>query len=82
MNKDRDRKNALPQERYVFCVECGARLENFCFSKTVNDIDAIRKTLAQCKKQGKFAGEFCSKLFIASENERSPLQDDEPSAEA
>lgn len=49
----------------VFCTECGTTLENFCFSNGVNDLEAIRKTLAQCKKQGKFSGEFCAKLFIA-----------------
>ena len=49
----------------IFCTECGATLENFCFSTGAEDIAAIRKTLAQCRKQGRFAGEFCSKLFIA-----------------
>jgi len=48
----------------VFCTECGIQLENFCFSSRADDIVAIRKTLAQCKKTGKFAGEFCAKLFI------------------
>jgi len=51
--------------RRVFCTECGATLENFCFSEGADDLEAIRKTLAQCKKQGRFSGEFCSKLFIA-----------------
>jgi len=51
--------------RRVFCTECGATLENFCFTGGADDIDAIRKTLAQCRKQGRFSGEFCSKLFIA-----------------
>ncbi|HUI10072.1 MAG TPA: hypothetical protein VL221_07070 [Bacteroidota bacterium] len=51
--------------RSVYCTECGATLENFCFSAGANDLDAVRKTLAQCRKQGKFSGEFCSKLFIA-----------------
>jgi hypothetical protein len=49
----------------IFCTECGATLENFCFSDGANDIAAIRKTLAQCRKQGRFTGDFCSKLFIA-----------------
>ena len=49
----------------VFCTECGSTLENFCFSAGAGDLKAIRKTLAQCKKQGRFSGEFCSKLFIA-----------------
>jgi hypothetical protein len=49
----------------VYCTECGATLENFCFSSAAGDLDAIRKTLAQCRRQGRFSGEFCSKLFIA-----------------
>jgi len=51
--------------RNVFCTECGATLENFCFSAGADDLAAIRKTLAQCRKQGRFSGDFCSKLFIA-----------------
>lgn len=49
----------------VFCTECGATLENFCLTKGADDLEAIRKTLAQCKSNGRFAGDFCSKLFIA-----------------
>jgi hypothetical protein len=49
----------------IYCTECGATLENFCFSSTADDLAAIRKTLAQCRKQGRFSGDFCSKLFIA-----------------
>jgi hypothetical protein len=52
-------------QRMVFCTECDATLENFCFSSSANDIEAIRKTLSQCKKQGRFTGDLCSKLFIA-----------------
>jgi hypothetical protein len=57
-------KHPFPQQKKIFCTECGAELENFCFSSSADDIEAIRKTLAQCKKKGKFAGEFCSKLFV------------------
>jgi hypothetical protein len=49
----------------VYCTECGVALEDFCLSAAADDLEAIRKTLAQCKKQGKFSGDFCSKLFIA-----------------
>ncbi|HUI63590.1 MAG TPA: hypothetical protein VL126_02020 [Bacteroidota bacterium] len=54
-----------PHVPTVYCTECGTTLENFCFARAAEDLEAIRKTLAQCKKQGKFSGEFCSKLFIA-----------------
>jgi hypothetical protein len=56
----------------IYCTECGATLENFCFSSGADDIAAIRKTLAQCKKKGRFSGDFCSKLFIAHP-EAAPL---------
>ena len=64
-------KNELPhdrasllKEKRIFCTECGTFLENFCFSSGADDLEAIKKNLAQCKKEGKFAGDFCAKLFI------------------
>lgn len=58
------RRKDLLQQREIFCTECGEVLENFCFSNTAHDTDALKKNLAQCKKSGKFVGEFCAKLFI------------------
>ena len=72
-----------PAAEKVFCTECGATLENFCFSENAEDVAAIRKTLAQCRKQGKFSGDFCSKLFIAHpESVQGPAaeDDDDPAA--
>ena len=63
--KEGSRVNA-PAGREIYCTECGTTLENFCFSSAAGDLEAIRKTLAQCKKQGRFSGDFCSKLFIAN----------------
>ena len=60
-----EKRGSSPDGGEIFCTECGATLENFCFSGAANDLIAIRKTLAQCRKQGKFSGDFCSKLFIA-----------------
>lgn len=63
-------KNKITSEgsslKEVFCTECNASLENYCFSEGVDNPEAIKKTLAQCKKTGKFAGEFCAKLFISN----------------
>jgi hypothetical protein len=62
----------------IYCTECGATLENFCFSENAEDLGAIRKTLAQCRKQGRFTGEFCSKLFIAHpEAAEGPAEEDD-----
>ena len=49
----------------IFCTECNTTLENYCFSNEMEDVESIKKTLAQCKKRGKFTGEFCAKLFIS-----------------
>jgi hypothetical protein len=48
-----------------FCTECNATLDDYCFSSNVNDIESIRKAFDRCRKQGRFTGDFCSKLFIA-----------------
>ena len=66
----RDRDEILRQ-RTIFCTECGVQLENFCFSQGLDNVEALKKNLAQCKKDGKFAGEFCSKLFIADPENQS-----------
>jgi hypothetical protein len=55
------------REDLVFCTECGISLINFCVSSGVNDINAIKKTFAQCKQTGKLEGRFCAKLFIADD---------------
>ncbi len=69
-----DRKKILEQ-KVIFCTECDTELQNYCFFSTVEDIKAIKKNLAQCKKNGKFKGEFCSKLFIADEQNLENLLD-------
>ena len=70
-----DREELLKQ-KIVFCTECGEQLENFCFSSGIKDINAVRQNLLQCKKSGKFVGEFCSKLFIADPEMREALWDE------
>jgi hypothetical protein len=62
--EDTEQGSPLSQ-RLVFCTACNATLENFCFASSANDLESIRKTLSQCKKHGRFTGDFCSRLFIA-----------------
>jgi hypothetical protein len=64
---DKINREKLLKQKVIFCTECGTELENYCFDKSSNDVEAIKMNLAQCKKTGRFAGEFCSKLFIADD---------------
>jgi hypothetical protein len=68
---------SLLKERQIFCTECGAFLENFCFSSGADDLAAIKKSLAQCRKEGKLADKFCAKLFIGDSEELGSLWSDE-----
>jgi hypothetical protein len=54
------------KDNIIFCTECDDDLAYFCFLKDADDIKIIRKRQEQCRKSGKFKGEMCSKLFIAS----------------
>lgn len=63
-----------PQEK-IFCTECGAELDDFSFSEKAKDIKLVLENFNRCKTIGKFKGEMCSKIFIASAN---PDSDPEP----
>lgn len=73
-NTDREK---LLSQKVIFCTECGTELDNYCFTNGSKDIYAIRMNLAQCKKSGRFAGEFCSKLFIADDENLEQVFGDE-----
>jgi hypothetical protein len=68
----------LPRDRFVLCTTCGAELENFCFTGNAADLDGIKRTLAQCRQEGRFTGDYCSKLFIASQVPPDIPEDDPP----
>lgn len=70
-------RQSLLRQKEIFCTECGATLENFCFSSSADDPDAIRKNLAQCKKKGKIVGDFCAKLFIVGSDPLDSLWEKE-----
>ena len=74
-NTPQDRA-AMLKEKQIFCTECDTYLENFCFSSEVENVEAIKKSLAQCKKKGKFVGEFCAKLFIGDSETLGSIWDD------
>lgn len=80
--KNNIEREKLLKQKVIFCTECGKELENYCFSMGSKDVDAIKKNLAQCKKSGRFVGEFCSKLFIAGDEDLEELfLDDEEDIE-
>ena len=70
-------RTELLKQKDIFCTECGASLRNFCISKGAGDLEAIKQSLAQCKKSGKFVGEFCAKLFIGDSHSLDSLWEKE-----
>lgn len=75
MKKDIEFK-IINNEKKVFCTECGEELDDFDFNPQVNDMDAIYERFHGCKEKGKFKGDICSRIFIASQNE-DEFQDEE-----
>ncbi len=69
------KKNEAPLKKIIFCAECGEELEFFGISE-VNG-DKIRERYNNCKAKGKFKGDKCAMLFIASEEENLTFEDEE-----
>ena len=68
MNENFENRKALLNQKVIFCTECGVELQNYCFNGNIDNVESIKKNLAQCQKSGKFKGDFCSKLFIADDH--------------
>lgn len=60
-----------------FCTECGDTLDDFALTENAKNLDKVKENFDNCKKTGKFKGEECSKLFISSDIEDLPLDDEE-----
>lgn len=61
-----DEKLQLQENDVIYCTECGEELEIFgCHDGSYN-LESVKINYEKCKKEGKFKGEICSKLFIAS----------------
>ena len=69
MNQRRKKRRKHPDEKFDvrFCTECGEQLDEFDFDPMSTDLDAVKHNHQNCKHNGKFKGEMCSKLFISSE---------------
>jgi hypothetical protein len=52
-------------EGIIFCTECGEQLEDFCFSQEADSIETLKGHHNVCKKNLKFKGDVCSRIFIA-----------------
>jgi hypothetical protein len=70
--KEKDKIKQI-EPKVIFCTECGTELDAFSLKEKAEDIDSVRKNTHNCKKIGKFKGEFCSKLFMADETNLDEL---------
>jgi len=61
-------KTNVPQNYGTFCIECGTDLDRYCFTVKAENKKAISRNHDKCVETGKFSGEFCSKMFIASDS--------------
>lgn len=71
-NKEKALKNDV-----TVCSECGEELELFGISNSDIDLKVINERYKSCKEKGKFKGDLCARVFIASENEPIPLKDED-----
>jgi len=65
------KKNKIQSDKIDirFCTECGEQLDEFAFDGRAENVKGVLQNHELCKKTGKFKGDCCSKLFIATENQ-------------
>ncbi len=58
----------------MFCTECGDKLDDFCFNESASDVESVKKHMEGCKREGRYKGDMCARMFIAddSNSERLP----------
>lgn len=61
------KKDETPLKKIIFCAECGEELDFFGISKV--NVDKIKERHRNCREKGKFKGDKCAMLFIASDDE-------------
>ena len=49
----------------IYCADCGMELDNAALSEMITDYKLLVKKFSSCKKDGKFTGDLCSKIFDA-----------------
>jgi len=72
-------KADIPENNGTFCIECGTDLDLFCFTVKAGNRKAVFKNHEKCVRTGKFSGEFCSKMFIASDSMLDEIWEDRDS---
>ena len=76
MNKDKSTESTDKKKKdIIFCSECGKELDNFALSEMVKDYNSIIQNFADCKKNGRFKGDLCSKIFIARDEDDKTKDD-------
>jgi hypothetical protein len=49
----------------VFCTECDKELDLFWLTDMASNRKAVKDNHNNCKKTGKFKGQYCSRMFIS-----------------
>jgi hypothetical protein len=62
------KKDVAGEENVVFCTECGEKLNNFCFDDTASNVDSVKKHMEECKREGRYKGDMCARVFIADDH--------------
>lgn len=62
------------KENAVYCADCGMELDTAALSEMIKDYKLLVRKFASCKKEGKFTGDLCSKIFntVIGEEENPP----------
>ncbi len=61
------KKNDDEDQKVVFCTECGDKLDEFCFHETASDVESVKKHMEGCKREGRYRGDMCARMFIADD---------------
>jgi len=77
------KKDVDSDQKVVFCTECGDKLNEFCFTESASDVEAVKKHMEGCKREGRYKGDVCSRMFIADDTnleDAAPTTDDDEEA--
>lgn len=69
------KKEEAPLKEVIFCAECGEELNMFGISNV--NVEQVKERYKNCKAKGKFKGDKCAMLFIASDDENFSVEDEE-----